>query len=174
MSEVIVVMGSKSDLPTMAEAVGILEDLGVGVSVEILSAHRTPELLAERTKIWEKSGVRVVVAGAGGAAHLPGMLASFCVLPVIGVPVKSKSMHGLDALLSIAQMPKGIPVATVAVGNAFNAGLLAARILAQGQTKASEKIQKKLLAYTKSLNRQVKSDRQKLKARGWKVVLREL
>lgn len=125
-----VVMGSDSDLPTMRPAADVLEELGVPVEVRVVSAHRTPhDMIAYGTTAAER-GLRVIIAGAGGAAHLPGMLAAVTVLPVIGVPVSLKNLDGLDSLLSIVQMPRGVPVATVAIDGGQNAGLLAARILA--------------------------------------------
>jgi 5-(carboxyamino)imidazole ribonucleotide mutase len=125
-----IIMGSDSDLPVMAEASRVLGELGVGCETTIVSAHRTPDRLVEYAKGAASRGIEVIVAGAGGAAHLPGMTASMTTLPVIGVPVRTKTLDGLDSLLSIVQMPPGIPVATVAVDGARNAGLLAARILA--------------------------------------------
>ncbi len=122
-------MGSDSDLPVMREAVTALDELGVPHEVRIVSAHRTAEAMIEYGRTAVDRGLRVIIAGAGGAAHLPGMLASVTPLPVIGVPVPLKYLDGLDSLLSIVQMPAGVPVATVAVGSARNAGLLAARIL---------------------------------------------
>ena len=127
---VAVVMGSKSDLPVMRPAADALAELGIPYEIRVVSAHRTPEHMAEFAHDAADRGLKVLVAGAGGAAHLPGMLAALCRLPVIGVPVPLKYLDGLDSLLSIVQMPSGVPVATVAVGNARNAGLLAARILA--------------------------------------------
>jgi 5-(carboxyamino)imidazole ribonucleotide mutase len=124
-----IVMGSDSDLNVMRAAADTLRELGVPHEVRVVSAHRTPEAMIEYGKSAEARGLRVIIAGAGGAAHLPGMLASVTTLPVIGVPVPLQYLDGLDSLLSIVQMPAGIPVATVAVGNARNAGLLAARIL---------------------------------------------
>ena len=124
-----IIMGSDSDLPVMQEAANALGELGIAYEVRVVSAHRTPELMIEYGKTAVSRGLRVIIAGAGGAAHLPGMVASVTPLPVIGVPVPLKYLDGLDSLLSIVQMPAGIPVATVAVGNARNAGLLAARIL---------------------------------------------
>jgi 5-(carboxyamino)imidazole ribonucleotide mutase len=124
-----VIMGSKSDWETMKEAVTALKEMGVPCEARVVSAHRTPKLMAEYAASAEKRGLEVIIAGAGGAAHLPGMTASMTALPVIGVPVTSKQLKGLDSLLSIVQMPAGIPVATVSIGNARNAGLLAARIL---------------------------------------------
>jgi 5-(carboxyamino)imidazole ribonucleotide mutase len=123
-------MGSDSDLPTMQAAVDVLEEFGVPCEVRIVSAHRTPDLMVEYARSAADRGIAVIIAGAGGAAHLPGMTASMTPLPVIGVPVPLAHLDGLDSLLSIVQMPKGIPVATVAVGNATNAGLLAVRVLA--------------------------------------------
>jgi 5-(carboxyamino)imidazole ribonucleotide mutase len=125
-----VIMGSDSDLPTMQAAVDVLVDFGVPHEVRIVSAHRTPDVMVDYARTAADRGLGVIIAGAGGAAHLPGMTASMTSLPVIGVPVPLAHLDGLDSLLSIVQMPKGIPVATVAVGNAANAGLLAVRILA--------------------------------------------
>ena len=124
-----IIMGSDSDLPVMQEAAAALDELGIPFEVRVVSAHRTPEAMIEYGKTAVARGLKVIIAGAGGAAHLPGMVASVTSLPVIGVPVPLKDLDGLDSLLSIVQMPAGIPVATVAVGNARNAGLLAARIL---------------------------------------------
>ncbi|MEX2256990.1 MAG: 5-(carboxyamino)imidazole ribonucleotide mutase [Acidimicrobiia bacterium] len=125
-----IIMGSDSDLRVMQGAVDVLTELRVPHEVRIISAHRTPDVMVEYARTASDRGLRVIVAGAGGAAHLPGMTASMTTLPVIGVPVALEHLSGLDSLLSIVQMPAGIPVATVAVGNARNAGLLAARILA--------------------------------------------
>ncbi len=127
---VAVVMGSDSDLPTMRGAIDALAEFAIGVEVRVLSAHRTPVAMLDYARAAADRGVRVIIAGAGGAAHLPGMLASATPLPVIGVPVVATPLAGLDALLSIVQMPAGVPVATVAIGGARNAGLLAVRILA--------------------------------------------
>jgi len=127
-----VVMGSRSDWETMQHAATRLEQLGIAFEVQVVSAHRTPDLLAEYAKNAESRGLRAIIAGAGGAAHLPGMLAAMTTLPVLGVPVQSKSLNGLDSLLSIVQMPAGVPVATFAIGaaGAANAGLFAAALLA--------------------------------------------
>ncbi|MEI6136436.1 MAG: 5-(carboxyamino)imidazole ribonucleotide mutase [Chloroflexota bacterium] len=125
-----ILMGSDSDLPVMRAAADALRDLGIPFEVRVLSAHRTPDATIEYARTAEARGLRVIIAGAGGAAHLPGVLAAVTTLPVIGVPVPLQYLDGLDSLLSIVQMPAGIPVATVGVGNARNAGLLAARILA--------------------------------------------
>lgn len=138
--KVAVVMGSDSDWKIMKEAKSILTEFGVEVHAEVVSAHRTPEDLERFTRWAKETGMKVIIAGAGGAAHLPGMLASYTTLPVIGVPVNVTAMNGLDSLLSIVQMPKGIPVATVAIDNAQNAGLLALRILATQHPKLDEKL----------------------------------
>lgn len=166
---VVIVMGSRSDLPVMKKAAETLDGFGIKHEVQILSAHRTPKLLQKSAEAWEKRGVKVVIAGAGGAAHLPGMLASFSVLPVIGVPVKSKSLHGLDSLLSIAQMPAGIPVATVAINGSENAALLAIRILSIQDPQLSEKLRK----FKSRLEKKIMRDRQKMK-KGYRIVLKEL
>lgn len=129
-----IIMGSRSDGDTMREAARVLDELGVAYEWEVVSAHRTPDRMFAYAESAEGRGIRVIVAGAGGAAHLPGMTAAKTVLPVIGVPVQSAALNGMDSLLSIVQMPRGVPVATVAIGKsgAANAGLLAARILALG------------------------------------------
>lgn len=127
-----VVGGSRSDFPVLQGAMDVLAELGVAAELRVVSAHRTPDHLFRYAETAAARGIRVIVAGAGGAAHLPGMLAAKTTLPVIGVPIPTEHMGGLDSLLSIVQMPRGIPVATVAIGNALNAGLLAAAILALG------------------------------------------
>lgn len=139
MSKVGVIMGSRSDLPTMEKGVEILNILQIPYEVKIISAHRTPELMFDYAKSAEKNGISIIIAGAGGAAHLPGMVASLTTIPVIGVPIKSKNLKGLDSLLSIVQMPGGVPVATVAIGEAGakNAGLLAASILSLNNCELS-------------------------------------
>jgi 5-(carboxyamino)imidazole ribonucleotide mutase len=136
-----IIMGSDSDLPTMQEAIAICEEFALAVEVAIVSAHRTPERMVEYAKSAHQRGLKVIIAGAGGAAHLPGMVASLTPLPVIGVPVSSRHLQGLDSLYSIVQMPAGIPVATVAIGNAKNAGLLAVQILATHQPDLLTKVQ---------------------------------
>ena len=148
---VAVVMGSDSDLPTMEPAVALLQRFGVGVEVRVLSAHRTPLEMVAFAQAAAGRGLKVVIAGAGGAAHLPGMVASLTTLPVIGVPVQSRALSGVDSLHSIVQMPAGIPVATVAIGNGVNAGLLAVQILAT----ADAGLAKQLLAYRCDLHGQV-------------------
>ncbi|MGC8609418.1 MAG: 5-(carboxyamino)imidazole ribonucleotide mutase [Thermoplasmata archaeon] len=129
MGKVGVIMGSSSDFEIMKGAIDIISEFGVNVEYSIVSAHRTPDYMYEYAKNARKNGIEVIIAGAGGAAHLPGMVAALTDIPVIGVPVPSKYLNGLDSLLSIVQMPSGVPVATVAIGNSKNAGLLALRIL---------------------------------------------
>jgi 5-(carboxyamino)imidazole ribonucleotide mutase len=142
MAEVGIIMGSKSDLPIMQEAATILDELGVKYEISIVSAHRTPELMFSYAKAAKEKGIKVIIAGAGGAAHLPGMTASLTPLPVIGVPIKSSnSIDGWDSILSILQMPNGIPVATVALNAAKNAGILAAKILAIAQPALMQNIE---------------------------------
>lgn len=134
MAEIGIIMGSKSDLPVMQEAIDILKTLGIDAEVDIVSAHRTPKKLMDYGSQAHKRGIKVIIAGAGGAAHLPGMIAAISPLPVIGVPVKSSnSIDGWDSVLSILQMPGGVPVATVALNGAKNAGILAAQILGSAQ-----------------------------------------
>ncbi len=130
-----IIMGSDSDLEVMKEAAIILDEFNVSYELKIVSAHRTPDFMAEYSKSALKRGIKVIIAGAGGSAHLPGMTASHTILPVIGVPIKSKSLDGLDSLLSIVQMPAGVPVATVAINGAKNAGILALEIISLIDTK---------------------------------------
>ena len=155
-------MGSDSDLPTMAPAVELLERFGVACEVRVLSAHRTPLAMVAFAREAADRGLQVIIAGAGGAAHLPGMVASLTTLPVIGVPVRSRALSGVDSLHSIVQMPAGIPVATVAIGGGLNAGLLAARILATADAKLSER----LAAYSADLHDQVVAKDQRLRELG--------
>jgi 5-(carboxyamino)imidazole ribonucleotide mutase len=136
-----IIMGSKSDLDTMQPAADLLAEFGVENEVKVVSAHRTPELMFDYARQAKERGLKVIIAGAGGAAHLPGMVASLTVLPVIGVPVESKALKGLDSLYSIVQMPAGIPVATVAIGNSKNAALLALRILAVSDNSLATKLE---------------------------------
>jgi 5-(carboxyamino)imidazole ribonucleotide mutase len=140
--KVAVIMGSRNDWEYMKEAVEILKQFGVNYEARVVSAHRTPEFMMQYAKEAEKRGIEVIIAGAGGAAHLPGMVASLTSLPVIGVPIPSKNLNGLDSLLSIVQMPYGVPVATVAIGGAKNAALLAIRILGIKYKDLAEKIKK--------------------------------
>lgn len=134
-------MGSDSDLQTMRAATEVLTEFGIVHEVKVVSAHRTPEAMVEYAKTARERGLKVIIAGAGGAAHLPGMVASLTTLPVIGVPVRTTALNGVDSLYSIVQMPAGIPVATVAIGNSTNAALLAARILAIDDRGLSEKVE---------------------------------
>jgi len=159
-------MGSDSDLHIMSEAAKILEKFGVPYEMEVVSAHRTPHEMLEYASTAESRGIEVIIAGAGGAAHLPGMVASATTLPVIGVPVNITSLEGLDALLSVVQMPKGVPVATVAIDNAANAGLLAVRILAasgkEPELKAKlEKFRKEQFKKVQLANKRLRARRRK-------------
>ena len=143
MIEVGIIMGSTSDLPVMQQAADVLDELGISYEINIISAHRTPELMFEYAKSAHINGLKVIIAGAGGAAHLPGMTASLTPLPVIGVPVKSKnSIDGWDSILSILQMPNGIPVATVALNGAKNAGILAGKIIGASNPEVLSKMVK--------------------------------
>jgi 5-(carboxyamino)imidazole ribonucleotide mutase len=153
-----IIMGSDSDLPTMQEAAAVLEQFGVAYEMRITSAHRTPNFMASYASAALKRGLKVIIAGAGGAAHLPGMSASHTPLPVIGVPIKTKALDGLDSLLSIAQMPGGVPVATVAIGGGKNAGLLAVQMLAIGD----KELMKKLVRYKKELEKESLGKNKKL------------
>lgn len=135
-----IIMGSKSDLPVMSKAQDVLDDFGVAYEIKIVSAHRTPDYMSRYAKSAEKRGLKILIAGAGGAAHLPGMVAAHTTLPVIGVPINITSLKGVDSFLSILQMPKGVPVATVAIDNAGNAALLALRILSLSSKRLRDKI----------------------------------
>jgi 5-(carboxyamino)imidazole ribonucleotide mutase len=159
---VAVVMGSDSDLPTMQPAVAMLERFGVGCEVRVLSAHRTPLEMVAFAQDARQRGLRVIIAGAGGAAHLPGMVASLTTLPVIGVPVHTRALSGVDSLHSIVQMPAGIPVATVAIGGGTNAGLLAVQILATTDPGLAEA----LAAYRAELHGQVRAKDGRLRELG--------
>ncbi|MFN9871650.1 MAG: 5-(carboxyamino)imidazole ribonucleotide mutase [Cyanobacteriota bacterium] len=159
---VAVIMGSDSDLPTMEPAVRILAELGVASEVRVLSAHRTPMEMVAFAQAAAGRGLRVIIAGAGGAAHLPGMVASLTTLPVIGVPVQSRALSGVDSLHSIVQMPAGIPVDTVAIGGGTNAGLLAARILAIADPALAARLQ----AHADGLHEQVVAKDARLQALG--------
>jgi 5-(carboxyamino)imidazole ribonucleotide mutase len=156
---VAVIMGSDSDLPTMQGAIDVLVEFGVAYEARVISAHRTPDEMLEFARGAADRGIDVIIAGAGGAAHLPGMTASMTPLPVIGVPVALQQLDGLDSLLSIVQMPAGIPVATVAIGNARNAGLLAVRILANGD----EKLRASMLRFQADLAQTVRDKDAKLR-----------
>jgi len=158
MAKVGIIMGSKSDLPIMQEAVNILENFGISNEVDIVSAHRTPDKMMEYGKNAHKRGISVIIAGAGGAAHLPGMIASLTPLPVIGVPIKSRnSIDGWDSILSILQMPGGVPVATVALNGAKNAGILAAKIIGISLVE----IQNKVIDYKSDMKDKVIKDSKK-------------
>ena len=137
-----IIMGSDSDLPTMKDAIAVCAEFGIETEVAIVSAHRTPDRMVEYAKTAHSRGLKVIIAGAGGAAHLPGMVAALTPLPVIGVPVASRHLQGVDSLYSIVQMPRGIPVATVAIGNAENAGLLAVQMLASHDRDLLEQVQR--------------------------------
>lgn len=163
-------MGSDSDLPTMQGAIAVCEDFGIACEVAIVSAHRTPERMVEYAQQAHVRGLKVIIAGAGGAAHLPGMVASLTPLPVIGVPVASRHLQGVDSLYSIVQMPAGIPVATVAIGNAKNAGLLAVQILASHQPELLEKVQQ----YRQSLAESVMEKQGRLDQLGYKQYLEQM
>ncbi|TXH28203.1 MAG: 5-(carboxyamino)imidazole ribonucleotide mutase [Cyclobacteriaceae bacterium] len=160
-----IIMGSQSDLKIMKEAAEFLEELAVPFELTVVSAHRTPQRMADYANSARSRGLKVIVAGAGGAAHLPGMVASFTTLPVIGVPIKSSnSIDGWDSVLSILQMPAGVPVATVALNGARNAGILAAQILAS-ENKA---LAKKLEAFKTSLRKKVEESYRTIDKKGWK------
>lgn len=165
-----IIMGSKSDLPIMKEAAKILEQLGVEYELTIVSAHRTPLRMVEYAESARKRGIKVVIAGAGGAAHLPGMVASLTTLPVIGVPIRSSnSIDGWDSVLSILQMPGGIPVATVALDGAKNAGILAASILGAFDARVAENLK----TYKNDLRDHVEKTAGDLEAKGWKEALED-
>ncbi|NET69566.1 MAG: 5-(carboxyamino)imidazole ribonucleotide mutase [Sphaerospermopsis sp. SIO1G2] len=164
-----IIMGSDSDLPTMQDAIAVCEEFGVECEVAIVSAHRTPERMVEYAQTAHKRGIKVIIAGAGGAAHLPGMVAALTPLPVIGVPVATRNLQGVDSLYSIVQMPGGIPVATVAIGNAKNAGLLAVQILATHQPDLLAQVQ----AYRQSLSDMVMEKQSKLEELGYQKYLKQ-
>lgn len=154
MSKVGIIMGSTSDLPVMQEAIDVLKEFDIDVEIDIVSAHRTPEKMFDYGKHAHTRGISVIIAGAGGAAHLPGMIASLSPLPVIGVPVKSRnSIDGWDSVLSILQMPGGVPVATVALDGAKNAGILAAQIIGS----SDKSVQEKIIAYKENLKIKVEA-----------------
>lgn len=152
-SKVAVIMGSTSDWETMKQACEILDELGIGYEKKVVSAHRTPDLMFEFSENARDRGIKVIIAGAGGAAHLPGMVAAKTTLPVIGVPVQSKALNGLDSLLSIVQMPGGVPVATTAIGKAgaTNAGLLAAQMLSMYDEEIAERLEERRLKMKESV-----------------------
>tara|TARA_B100000900_G_scaffold402225_1_gene407859 strand:+ start:516 stop:1007 length:492 start_codon:yes stop_codon:yes gene_type:complete len=161
-------MGSDSDLPTMQGAVDILEEFGLETEVCILSAHRTPIEMVEYAKNAESNNIKVIIAGAGGSAHLPGMVAALTIIPVIGVPVQSKTLKGIDSLLSIVQMPAGVPVATVAINGGRNAGLLASQIVGLWDLN----IREKLNLYRQNINNEVRLKNDNLRIKGIKEYLK--
>ncbi|MEL7051743.1 MAG: 5-(carboxyamino)imidazole ribonucleotide mutase [Cyanobacteria bacterium J06588_5] len=163
-------MGSDSDLPTMMDAIAICEDFGIPHEVAIVSAHRTPQRMINYASTAHKKGLKVIIAGAGGAAHLPGMVAALSPLPVIGVPIKTSTLSGIDSLYSIVQMPRGIPVATVAIGNAKNAGLLAVQMLAAYDPD----LQTKILHYRQDLKTMVSDKQNQLSALGARQYLKHM
>ncbi len=163
-------MGSDSDLPTMEKAIAVCEDFTVPHEVAIISAHRTPERMVDYARNAHQKGIKVIIAGAGGAAHLPGMVASLTPLPVIGVPVTTRQLQGVDSLYSIVQMPRGIPVATVAIGNAQNAGLLAVQILGTSDSK----LQRQIEAYRHNLEQMVLDKQKQLDKLGYQEYLAQM
>jgi 5-(carboxyamino)imidazole ribonucleotide mutase len=165
-----IIMGSDSDLPTMEQAIAVCEDFAVPHEVAIISAHRTPDRMVDYARNAYQKGLRVIIAGAGGAAHLPGMVASLTTLPVIGVPVTTRQLQGVDSLYSIVQMPRGIPVATVAIGNAQNAGLLAVQILATSNPQLQSQIQQ----YRQDLSQTVVDKQKRLDKLGYQAYLTEM
>ena len=167
MAKVGIVMGSDSDMPVMAKAAEVLEELGIEYEMNIISAHREPEEFFKYAKSAEERGYKVIIAGAGKAAHLPGMCAAIFPMPVVGIPMKTSDLGGVDSLYSIVQMPSGIPVATVAINGGANAGLLAAKILAT----SDEALLDKLKAYSAKLKDQVVAKDEKLQAEGYKAFL---
>jgi 5-(carboxyamino)imidazole ribonucleotide mutase len=170
MAMVGIIMGSDSDLPVMSEAAKVLDDFGVSYELTIVSAHRTPDRMYEYAKSAKSRGLKLIIAGAGGAAHLPGMTAAITPLPVIGVPVKTKALSGVDSLYSIVQMPGGIPVATVAINGAKNAGLLAVQILAAFDEELSSKVE----AYKAELDKSVVDKADRLEQVGYSEYLNSL
>ena len=169
-TQISIIMGSDSDLPTMQGAIAICQQFAIPYEVAIISAHRTPDRMVEFAKNAHTRGIKVIIAGAGGAAHLPGMVAALSPLPVIGVPVTTRQLSGVDSLYSIVQMPKGIPVATVAIGNADNAGLLAVQILASHDPELLEKV----IAYRRSLAEMVIEKQEKLQELGSEKYLQQM
>ncbi len=167
MATVSIVMGSDSDMPVMAQAADVLEKLGVDFEISVISAHREPDIFFEYARSLEARGVKVVIAGAGKAAHLPGMCAALVPMPVIGVPMKTSDLGGVDSLYSIVQMPSGIPVATVAIGGGTNAGILAARILAVSDSRLLARLKE----YTEGLKEDVAGKDRRLKEIGYKEYL---
>lgn len=170
MAKVGILMGSDSDLPIMGKAAKMLEDFGIEYEMKVISAHREPDIFVDYAKSAEERGIEVIIAGAGGAAHLPGMCAAIFPLPVIGVPIHTKSLGGVDSLYSIVQMPSGIPVATVAIDGAANAAILAAKMLSIGD----ETLRSKLADYKESLKEQVVAKDKKLGEVGYSAYLEQM
>lgn len=170
MADVLIIMGSDSDLNVMSEAAKFLDDVKVTYDLTVVSAHRTPNRMNDCAKNAKSKGYKVIIAGAGGAAHLPGMVASLTSLPVIGVPVKSKAMSGTDSLYSIVQMPPGIPVATMAIDGAKNAGILAARILGIAQKNIAENLSK----FSNEMESSVLDKANKLEEKGYRDYLKSM
>jgi len=170
MAKVGIVMGSDSDMPVMAQAADILDKFGIEYEMTIISAHREPDIFFEWAKTAEDRGVKVIIAGAGKAAHLPGMCAALFSLPVIGIPMKTSDLGGVDSLYSIVQMPSGIPVATVAINGGTNAGILAAKILATGDNELLGKVK----AYSESIKNEVVMKAEKLDRIGYKEYLLQM
>ena len=164
-----IIMGSDSDLPVMKAAADVLQEFDIGTSVMALSAHRAPEAVAEYAQTAHEKGFKDIIAGAGLAAHLPGVIASFTPLPVIGVPIKSSATAGIDSLFSIAQMPPGVPVATVAINGAKNAGILAAQIIGTGD----DTIREKVAAYKKNLEQEVLEKARAMEEKGFECYIKE-
>lgn len=170
MAKVGIVMGSDSDMPIMSKAADILSELGVDFEMTIISAHREPDIFFEYAKGAEEKGFKVIIAGAGKAAHLPGMCAALFPMPVIGIPMKTSDLGGVDSLYSIVQMPSGIPVATVAINGAQNAGILAAKILATSDPDLLERLK----SYSEKLKSQVEAKAEKLDSIGYKEYLKQM
>jgi 5-(carboxyamino)imidazole ribonucleotide mutase len=170
MADVLIIMGSDSDLKVMSEAANFLEEVKVSFDLTVVSAHRTPDRMYDYAKMAKQKGYKVIIAGAGGAAHLPGMVASITSLPVIGVPVQSKTMSGTDSLYSIVQMPPGIPVATMAINGAKNAGILAARILGINQQNIADNLEE----FSNSIKRSVLDKASSLEQKGHQNYLKSM
>ena len=170
MAKVGIVMGSDSDLPIMSKAAAMLEKFGIDYEMTIISAHRMPDIFFDYAKTAKDKGFQVIIAGAGGAAHLPGMCAAIFQLPVIGVPIHSKALSGVDSLYSIVSMPSGIPVATVAIDGAANAGILAAKMIAI----SDEKVYEKIVAYKDELKDGVVAKKEKIEKIGYKAYMEQM
>lgn len=170
MADVLIIMGSDSDLPVMADAARFLDELKVSYELTVVSAHRTPDRMYQYAKEAHKNGFKVIIAGAGGAAHLPGMVASLTALPVIGVPIRSSNMSGIDSLYSIVQMPPGIPVATMAINGAKNAGILASKIIGASNSAVMDRV----IKYMGDLEKMVLDKAERLESLGHEDYLRSM